>query len=69
MAAATYLVYNAVVHTQRDAMQSGILQDLLSIVCRRLQEERKYKSGWCYRMLRSRWGEPTLREFSISIDQ
>ncbi|KAK9914904.1 hypothetical protein WJX75_002108 [Coccomyxa subellipsoidea] len=35
---------------------------------KRLQEERQYKSGWAYYMLRSRWGEPVLREFEIRVD-
>jgi hypothetical protein len=41
---------------------------ILHLLCRRLQEERQYKPGWCYRMLRSRWGEPTLKEFQIKVE-
>jgi hypothetical protein len=35
---------------------------------RRLQEERGYQPGWCYRMLRLRWGEEVTRRFSIRIE-
>lgn len=37
--------------------------------CRRLQQERKYKPGYCYHHLRARWGEEVLREFGISVDE
>ena len=37
-------------------------------VCRRLQEERQYQPGWCYRMLRLRWGEDITRRFNIRIE-
>lgn len=33
---------------------------------RRLAEERRYKRGWCWHMLKSRWGEGCLREFKIT---
>ena len=35
---------------------------------RRLQEERGYQRGWCYRMLRLRWGEEVTRRFNIRME-
>ena len=37
--------------------------------CRRIQEERKHRPGWCYHRLRTRWGEDALREFKISVNE
>ena len=34
-------------------------------VCRLLQAERRYRSGWCYFMLRSRWGIDALKKLGI----
>ncbi|KAK9824978.1 hypothetical protein WJX81_002512 [Elliptochloris bilobata] len=34
---------------------------------RRLQEERRYRNGWCYHMLCSRWGREAIRELGIAV--
>ena len=35
--------------------------------CRRLQEERRYRTGWCYHMLCSRWGRDAIRDLGIAV--
>lgn len=34
----------------------------------RLAAERKYRKGWCWHMLRARWGEQTLQNFGIKTN-
>ncbi|BDA43677.1 hypothetical protein COCOBI_04-6910 [Coccomyxa sp. Obi] len=49
-----------------DAVKEDVESHLGNL--KRLQEERQYKSGWAYHMLRSRWGEPVLRNFDVRVD-
>ncbi|CAL8468371.1 g7911 [Coccomyxa elongata] len=49
-----------------DAVKEDVESHLGNL--KRLQEERRYKSGWAYHVLRSRWGDPVLRNFDVRVD-
>eukprot|EP00884_Botryococcus_braunii_P005634 jgi/Botrbrau1/15071/Bobra.0286s0004.2 len=50
-----------------DPTKADIEAHLINL--RVLQEERRYREGWCHLMLKSRWGAKALRDFNILLDR
>ena len=48
-----------------DPRQEDVQQHRDNLV--RLAAERGYRRGWCWRMLRLRWGEPALRRLGVEV--